>query len=51
MTHQKKDETTNAELLSSSDAVQNMDGDATTTNHTQVCFKFMPTNLMSYWTF
>jgi len=31
----KKDETTNAELLSSSDAVQNMDGDATTTNHTQ----------------
>jgi len=35
MTHQKKDETTNAELLSSSDAVQNMDGDATTTNHTQ----------------
>ncbi|XP_039809784.1 probable zinc metalloprotease EGY2, chloroplastic isoform X3 [Panicum virgatum] len=31
----KKDETTNAELLSSSDAVQNIDGDATTTNHTQ----------------
>ncbi|CAO2185564.1 unnamed protein product [Urochloa humidicola] len=31
----KKDETTNAELLSSSDAVQNIDGDATTTNDTQ----------------
>ncbi|CAO1944025.1 unnamed protein product [Urochloa humidicola] len=31
----KKDETTNAELLSSSDAVQNIDGDATTTSDTQ----------------
>ncbi|TKW13363.1 hypothetical protein SEVIR_5G095700v4 [Setaria viridis] len=31
----KKDETTNAELLSSSDAAQNIDGDATTTNDMQ----------------
>uniref|UniRef100_K3XGB2 Peptidase M50 domain-containing protein n=1 Tax=Setaria italica TaxID=4555 RepID=K3XGB2_SETIT len=30
-----KDETTNAELLSSSDAAQNIDGDATTTNDMQ----------------
>jgi hypothetical protein len=40
MTHQKKDETTNAEaaLLSSGDTVQDMDGDATSTNVIQVCF-------------
>ena len=38
MTHQKKDETTNAELLSSSNTVQNMDGNATSTNDVQVCF-------------
>ncbi|XP_062192697.1 probable zinc metalloprotease EGY2, chloroplastic isoform X3 [Phragmites australis] len=34
MTHQKKDETSNAELLGSSDT-QNIDGDATATNDTQ----------------
>jgi hypothetical protein len=38
MTRQKKDETANAELLSSSDTVQNVDGDATSTNDVQVCF-------------
>ncbi|WVZ72199.1 hypothetical protein U9M48_020697 [Paspalum notatum var. saurae] len=35
MTHQKKDETTNAELLSYSDTVQKIEGDATSINDTQ----------------
>lgn len=51
MTRQKKDETANAELLSSSNTVQSMDGDVTSTNDIQVCFKFMPSNLISYLTF
>jgi hypothetical protein len=38
MPHQKKDETTNAEPLSSSNTVQNPDGDATAANDTQVRF-------------
>lgn len=37
MSHQTKDETSNAELLNSSDTVQNIDGDATPASDAQVC--------------
>jgi hypothetical protein len=48
MPHQKKDETTNAEPLSSSNTVQNPDGDATAANDTQVRFWLITRNSIAY---